>query len=380
MKVLVGTHGYPSKEYPMQAIHEMVYAKALKKMGIDVAIGGMDMRSFRRKRKFGLEKLNIEGIPVFVMNTPVGAVDSRILGATTALALRRLLPTIYSEWGEPDIIHSHFSDTSYAYTKVMNKKYPIVITEHSSLLNKERKEDISKGLYKISKYAFDHCDKLTVGSPHYKERIDRNFDIQSKYIPILTPTDIFHRGQKNNPYFKIVSTGNLKEQKGHRDLIEAFDLSMREENAKLFIFGEGPDRDFLERMIKERNLEDKVFLKGQTDTLKIAEEYESADLFVLASYTETFGKAIIEAMKAGLPVISTKNGGSDGFIKEFNGKLVPVGDIERIASAMKEIKNNIHQYNGNKISQYIEENYSENKIIEEVIRVYDDLLGVHHGR
>ncbi len=380
MKVLIGSHGYPSSEYPMNAIHEMVYAKALKKAGIDVAVGGLDMRSFRRKRRWGFEKRIVDDIPVYIMNIPLGAVDARFLSKTAALGLKKLLPRILREQGEPDIVHSHFSDTSYAYAKVLKGKYPLVVTEHSSLLNKENKEDIKKDLYDVSKYAFHHCDRLLIGSPFYQERIERIFNVKSEYIPILTPTSVFKKGQEKCPYFKIVSTGNLKESKGHRDSIKAFSRAFKGENARLFIYGEGEDRKALEGIIEEEGLEEQVFLEGQTSLREIAEEYLDADLFLLASYSETFGKAIVEAMKAGLPVLCTRNGGSEHFIKEFNGKLVPARDIDAITKELSWFKNHIGEFDKNRISGYIIDNYSEDEIIKKVIRVYDDLLEVQHGK
>lgn len=380
MKVLIGSHGYPSTEYPMNAIHEMVYARALKKAGIDVFVGGLDMRSFRRKRKFGYDKTIVAGIPVYNMNIPVGAVDARIMGRIAAYGLKKLLPRIIKEEGEPDIIHSHFSDTSYAYAKLIKGKYPLVITEHFSQLNKEKKEDIKKGLYEISKYAYDHCDRLIIGSPFYKERIEKNFDVESQYIPILTPTSVFKTGEGKSPYFKIVSTGNLKEGKGHRDAIRAFSKAFKGENAKFFIYGKGEDRSALEEIIKENNLEDQVILKGQTSLTDIAEEYLDADLFLFASHSETFGKAVVEAMKAGLPVLSTKNGGSEQFIEEFNGRLVSVGDIDALSNQLLWFREHIDKFDKGKISQYIIENFSEEEVIKRVIRVYDDLLGVQHGK
>lgn len=380
MKVLIGSHGYPSNEYPMNAIHEMVYAKALKKAGIDVVVGGLDMRSFRRKRKMGFEKRMDGDIPIYIMNLPVGAMDPRILVKIASYGLKKLLPKIIQEEGEPDLVHAHFFDTSCAYTKVLQGKYPLAITEHSSLLNKENKDEIQKGIYAVADYAFHHCDRLIIGSPFYQKRIEKNFNVETDYIPILTPTAAFKPGKGNSPFFKVVSTGNLKEAKGHRDAIKAFSEAFKGENAKLFIFGDGEDKEYLKELIIKEKLEEQVFLKGQTDLNTLAKEYDDADLFLLASHTETFGKAIIEAMKTGLPVLSTKNGGSEHFIENFNGRLVEVGDIPALARELKWFKEHINDFDKGKINEYIIENYSEDFVIQEIIRVYDDLLGVHHGR
>ncbi len=100
--------------------------------------------------------------------------------------------------------------------------------------------------------------------------------------------------------------------------------------AKLVLVGDGPDRNKVSQMCREYGICDDVLLVGKlknpTEVLSIA------DLFMLPSEQESFGLAALEAMAAGVPVVSSNTGG----IPELNrhgvsGMMSNVGDIEEMA-------------------------------------------------
>jgi len=142
----------------------------------------------------------------------------------------------------------------------------------------------------------------------------------------------------NNSNYNILSVGNLKKQKDHKNLIEAFALLPAQMKIKLIILGEGPLRQDLLNLINKLNLNDKIKLHGFViDPLPW---FKSADLFVLSSLWEGFGNVIVEALESGLPVVSTDcpSGPSEILDKGIYGTLVPINDP---ISLSKEIKNNL---------------------------------------
>ena len=98
---------------------------------------------------------------------------------------------------------------------------------------------------------------------------------------------------------------------------------------RLIIFGDGPESGALRALCAELGLYSRVSFRGHCPREELAEAYAAADCFVLASRSETFGVAYIEAMAAGLPVIATRCGGPEDFVTEENGILIPVDDEER---------------------------------------------------
>jgi len=133
---------------------------------------------------------------------------------------------------------------------------------------------------------------------------------------------------------RILTVGMLKPAKDHELLVRAFALFSKDHSAKLVILGEGELRPILEALVDELALADRVILPGfVSDPWPY---YASADLFVLSSNREGFPGALMEAMLAGLPVVSTdcESGPREILDGGRLGRLVPVGDAGALAEAM----------------------------------------------
>jgi len=161
------------------------------------------------------------------------------------------------------------------------------------------------------------------------------------YNPVITP-ELFEKAREplDHPWFAagqppvVLSVGRLAKEKDYPTLIRAFALVRRKYPARLMILGEGEERPKLETLIKELGLENDVSLPGFVDN-PYAYIARSA-VFVLSSAWEGFGNVLVEAMAVGTPVVSTDCPSGPAEILEGGkwGKLVPVGDIEKIAKAI----------------------------------------------
>lgn len=134
----------------------------------------------------------------------------------------------------------------------------------------------------------------------------------------------------------IITCGRLEPQKNQALLIDAFAQShaMRE-GWVLRIYGGGSLESQLREQISKRNLDCHVELMGPTDDVRSA--LASAGVFVLSSDYEGLPNALMEAMAAGVPCISTDCpcGGPRSLIEDgVNGLLVPVGDCQALATAI----------------------------------------------
>jgi len=140
----------------------------------------------------------------------------------------------------------------------------------------------------------------------------------------------------------IVTTGRLNKQKNHPLLIRAFKRIAEEfPEYKLIIYGEGPERQNDEALISELGLQERVLLPGTTNDVP-AKIYKSS-LYVLSSDFEGMPNALMEAMALGLPCISTDCPCGGPRDLTANGKdclLVPVGDENALAEAMRKVLNN----------------------------------------
>jgi len=203
-----------------------------------------------------------------------------------------------------------------------------------------------------------------IGVPAEKVKIIHN--------PSVTP-DIFAKAGEtlDHPWFApgeppvILGVGRLTMQKDFPTLIRAFALLRKESPARLMILGEGEERPKLEALVRELNLEQDVALPGFVD---IPYKYmKRAAVFVLSSRWEGFSNATVEAMALGTPVVSTDCPSGSAEILEGGrwGRLVPVGDIGTMASAIAAALNDTNRPDGSIRAR----EFGLNSAIEEYLKV-----------
>lgn len=373
MYILIIARGYTSEKYIMNGIFEFDQAKALASAGNKVVFAAVDMRSARRVRKWGFESFENRGVQVEAVNIPCGKIYWKVLDLISIMALKSLYKRIERKYGKPDIIHAHFIDQGYIAARTFEgKKVPLVITEHYSGMNQK---SINPVLFKRGKFAYPRADKLIAVGRQLSLNIKEKFGVEAEVVPNIVDTEIFkyEEQEKNNGSFTFVSVGSLLPVKRMRELIEAFYKAFREEkNVELYIFGQGPERASLMNLIRKYGLGSRVHILVSKRE-EIAEKMKESQCFVLASASETFGVAFIEAMAMGLPVIATKCGGPEDFVNESNGIMVPVDDAEALAEGMKDMYRNIDKYDRKAIAASAREKFSPEVIAERLIEIYKEV-------
>lgn len=130
----------------------------------------------------------------------------------------------------------------------------------------------------------------------------------------------------------IVTCGRLVPQKNYMMLLRAFNRIKNDISSDLLIYGDGDLKEQLMEYIKDNDLEQRVFLMGQTNN--VIESIKNARVFVLSSDFEGLPNALLEAMAMGIPSISTDCpcGGPKTVITNMvDGILTPVGDEVEMA-------------------------------------------------
>ena len=178
----------------------------------------------------------------------------------------------------------------------------------------------------------------------------------------------------------VLAVGRLGEEKGFAGLITAFhSLAMENPNWDLVILGEGPERDRLERLRNNLNIESRVYLPGRAGNL--TDWYEHADIFVMSSRFEGFPNALAEAMAHGLPSVSydCDAGPRDLIRPAFDGILVPPSEGEAGLSRAIEslIKNEANRHAMAKEAKTVRNRFSIERIAIEwdaILNLDDTLL------
>lgn len=134
---------------------------------------------------------------------------------------------------------------------------------------------------------------------------------------------------------QLIFYGSLAPLKGVFDVIEALGsvAAQGQHHWTLKIAGWG-DEESVKKAARDRGIEDKVILIGCLDSIALAAELAKADLAILPSHAESFGRAIAEAQAAGLPIISYDIGSVPEIVEQdVTGWLVPIDRIDLLAEA-----------------------------------------------
>ncbi|MFF7052905.1 glycosyltransferase family 4 protein [Streptomyces griseorubiginosus] len=136
----------------------------------------------------------------------------------------------------------------------------------------------------------------------------------------------------------IVAAGRLVGLKRYDLLVEAFAaVAAKHPDWQLRIYGKGEEQDRLRRLITDLRLWNNVFLMGPAAPMEA--EWVKGSIGAATSDFEPFGMTIVEAMRCGLPVVSTDcpHGPAEIIADGVDGRLVPVGDRDALAAALLEL-------------------------------------------
>lgn len=135
----------------------------------------------------------------------------------------------------------------------------------------------------------------------------------------------------------VIAAGRLSPEKGFSVLIDAAATFINHyPQTGLLIYGDGPERELLQRRIQELNLQSRVLLPGFCHHLDRV--LPAADLLVLPSFTEGLPNVVLEASAAGIPVVATAVGGTPEAVRDGEtGYLVPAGHVAQLAQRIQDL-------------------------------------------
>jgi glycosyltransferase involved in cell wall biosynthesis len=173
----------------------------------------------------------------------------------------------------------------------------------------------------------------------------------------------------------VISIARLRPEKGHALLLQSFATVQREiPHARLRLVGDGPLAHELQDEAAALGIQDQVDFVGATND--VWTQLRQANVFALASQSETLGIALLEAMAAGLPVVATAVGGIPELIKPGrNGELVPPNDHAAMAEALVALLSNPSQREAyGREGRRDAANYTVEKAVARYFDLYDRLI------
>lgn len=137
----------------------------------------------------------------------------------------------------------------------------------------------------------------------------------------------------------VISVGRLVPWKGFDVVIKTFArLQKKDPELTLFIVGDGPDFEKLEKLANERGVSERVIFAGAVDHEALMRYIKAADVFVLNTSYEGFSHLILETMAVGTPVVTTMVGGNPEIIDDgVTGYLVSPNDTDAIGKRVTKL-------------------------------------------
>ena len=282
----------------------------LKKSGHDVRV--LSISNKMKSCKNGDVTL-IRSMPIRVYN-----------GTRMPTSYRHKLIKELVEW-KPDVIHSQCEFFSFGFARYISKKTgaPIVHTYHTMyedyvgyvFLIKRFGRWVAR---KITKRLLENVDSVIVPTEKVKNRHIENgvrcdFNIIPSGIDLERHKQRISSEERNQIRQRygiaedktvLINLGRIATEKNINELIEYFArVSAKVPNALLMIVGDGPAREQLQKKVSDMNMSKKIIFTGMVPPAEVHKYYQSADIFVSASTSETQGLTYIEAAANSLPLL-----------------------------------------------------------------------------
>lgn len=271
-----------------------------------------------------------------------------------ALGLATKLVDVAEEY-KLDLIHAHYAvphaASAYLAKKILrSKKIKTITTLHGTDITLVGADN---SFYRVIKFNIEESDGVTAVSKYLQKRTVDEFAIQREIRVIYNFVDTTRCGQ----IFKTCSReryapkgekilmhiSNFRPVKRVGDVVRIFAYVREQIPTKLLLIGEGPERLFVQQLVKELKLTDDVFFLGEQDYIETL--LNCADLFILPSEQESFGLVALEAQSCGVPVIGAKIGGLPEVVVDGEtGFLLPVGEIASMSQKALELLTNTELY------------------------------------
>lgn len=173
----------------------------------------------------------------------------------------------------------------------------------------------------------------------------------------------------------VLWVGRLDPVKGLDELVAAFARLVRQTSAQLVLVGGGAYEGTVRRCIRKRGLDDRVHMLGaRTD---VGSLLKLADVFVLPSRTEGMPNALLEAMAAGRPIVTTDVPGCRDLIEhEHTGLLVGSRDEVALCDAMARLLKDrrLAVELGRRASRHVDSQYTFSRCVDRYETVYREVI------
>jgi len=346
--VLIIPAWYPNGNDKLIGTYHKQFATALNQQGIKANLLYIDRQGVRQWPKYPFMKKfeteSCDGFTAYLRKMPDIA---KISYDRQMQSYVRYLKCLYRRYeaihGKPDLLHAQVAvPAGYAACKLGEMLgVPVVLTEHASYF--ERFFEGREGVY--GRYAVTHADAVTCVSAYMCEPY-RKYGVAATVLPNIVDCKAFTRPRMphSNLPLHLVTVSALRPGKRIDDAIRALKI-LRDHDAlptfRYTVVGDGTEEGRFRRIAAQEQMEDVVNFVGRKSKDEIAEILSQSDILLMVSDIETFGIPAVEALAAGVPVVSTRCRGPEGFLTPACAELCDCHSVEALAEAILRMVNRL---------------------------------------
>ncbi len=313
---------------------------------------------------------------------------SRILGRIglrlTARRYEAAVRHVARTHGSVDLVHGHYGfylSSNYLPRLRHRLGLPYVVTEHHTgwYRHPSTAQPSAAGIRHARRLFAEASRVVVVCEPLRRTLLETGFTGTFRVIhnpvdwtdfPAPTPAPAGARGPVGDR-LEVLSVGRLSAAKGFDVLLDALAAAReRDQRLHLTVVGDGPDRGALQERCARLGLDRAVDFAGYLSRAEIVAALARSHLFVLASRVENLTVAVIEALGAGVPVVTTDVGGHREIMRPHLGRLVPAEDVPALADAIVDVAADLHAYDPERIAAQTRERFSVETIGRQLGELY----------
>ncbi len=351
---------YPSDVRPIAGIFFRRQAQALRAAGhqVDVLVPARGRETWAAWRQHS-------GLPLFAREADEGGALYRLQHGWTphlfpgvaAWRHRRAGARAFAQYlaqhGPPDILHGHNVFYGGYMAVYLGKRYtlPVFLTEQST--SYQRGLIRLPGQRRVVRATLGGAARIFAVGPTLATQLERYTIAPIHRLPNVVDVSRFGLMSPPPGAFTFAVVGYLKPLKQVDRLLQAFAQAFpAQDDARLLIAGDGPQRGDLERLAARLGLVARVEFLGAVAPEAMPGVYARCHAVVSASRVETFGVTLIEGMACGRPVVATRSGGPDGYVTTQVGLLIPPEDTPALADALRRMRATAPTYDPAAIRAY----------------------------
>jgi len=250
----------------------------------------------------------------------------------------------------PDLVNAHFIP-NYGLLGALSKRKPLVVSVWGSdVLISPRKSFLHK---LRTKYVLSRADLVTCDGINLVQELSK-LGIENERI-VYAPMGVEHKllkersaygGFEDKEEIILLSLRSLEPVYDLKTLIKAIALIIEKthKKVKLWIIGEGSQKEELSRLSLNLGIEKKIEFKGYISREELEELFQKADIYISTSLSDSTSVSLLEAMASGLlPVVSDIPGNREWIKDGENGFLFPAKDFQALAQKIFWVMNNFKE-------------------------------------